>query len=209
MARWLAVVVALGGLGCEAAPRSDAGVDAGPPDVPEAPADAPSCDAGAPPSGLPALEGTFEIAGADGGLGVPSTEGGDPVGVWRFEHVTIIAPAEAEGMIDAAASEVAGTGWVVVEASTLRMVLDLDITLETTVAGTVRRAQHTSLVGAYSVASDTLLVEVECVEPIPDTPGAGFMPRFDVEGDRGTLVLTLPGMAGTNTIVLTGTRTAT
>lgn len=199
--------------GCDAAAVTDAGTDA--PldapvilDVPEVPTDAPTCDASPAPSGIPMLEGRIVVLSADAGSPIPVLLGGDPEGVWRFDAVTIYSPSEVEGMIDTDASSIAGSGWVVVQGEQLRMELALDITLVTTVAGTIRRDQLTTLVGTYVVDGTTLDVDVECVDPLPAS-ASSFAPGFSVEDDMGTLVLELPGMIGTNILVLTGTRTAT
>ncbi len=206
-------ILALVAAACESTAPMDAGVDAPidaamPEDVPDPPRDAPVCDASPAPADLPTLDGAIVVLSPDAGSPIPPLLGGDPVGVWRFETATIYSPPEVEGMIDAEASSIAGTAWVVVEGDALRMELALDVTLVTTIAGTIRRNQVTTLVGTYTVDGATLSVDVSCVDPVPAS-ATGFAPGFSVEDDAGTLVLELPGMVGTNIIVLTGTRTAT
>lgn len=219
-----ALVLALLGIltGCggspaavDAAAPSDAGVDTG--GAPEdaatvedanVPVDAPPpCDVSPVPSDLVPLTGGFVVLEPDAGLPIPAQTGGDPTGVWRFDHVTIYTGAESAGMFDETTSTIEGTGWVVVEGDLLRLQLTLDVALMGTAAGTIRRHTITSIRGTFVVDGAALTLTPECIEPMPMTGGTS--PLFTAEGTTGTIVLTTMGMLGTNQIVLTGARTST
>jgi hypothetical protein len=186
-------------------PRDDAAVSV---DA-SVPVDAPpACDVSPAPSGVGTVMGGFVVLDPDAGLPIPPQTGGDPAGVWRFEHITIYTAPETAGMFDADTSTIEGSGWAVVEGDLLRLELTLDVALMGTVAGTVRRHTVTSIRGTFVVDGSTLTLTPECISPAPTTSG-GPSPTFTAEGTTGTLVLTTMGMLGTNQIVLTGARTST
>lgn len=194
----------------DAARTSDAGDDAGANDAATPPHDASTvCDVSPAPSGLPALTGEFVALDPDAGSPIPVQTGGDPTGVWRIEHATIYTAASSTGMYDPAASSIAGSAWIVVDATTLRLELSLDLVVAGTPAGTIRRHQVTDIRGTYSTSGAMLSVIPECVAPPPTMTDTGFNPQFTAGTADGTLVLVTNGMLGENTIVLTGTRMPT
>lgn len=193
----------------DAALPSDAGNDASASDAFSAPRDAStSCDVSPAPTGLPVLTGTFVPLDADAGSPIPVQTGGDPTGVWRIAHATIYTAPGTGGMYDATASSVAGNAWIVVDATSLRLELSLDLVLAGTPAGTIRRHQVTDIRGTYTTSGATLSVTPECIAPTPTTT-SGIATQFTAGASDGTLVLVTNGMLGETTIVLTGSRMPT
>ncbi len=184
----------------------DGGVDASELLPSDAPRDAPpACDVAPAPSDLAMLRGGFVVLEADAGLPIPAMTGGDPVGVWRFDTVTIYSGSTSAGMFDPSTSTIEGTAWAVVEGDTIRIQLILDIALMGTAAGTVRRRTETTIRGSYVVSGSSLNITPACISPMPS--GSMVAPSFTAEGTTGSIQLTVQGMLGTNQIVLSGTRT--
>jgi hypothetical protein len=172
------------------------------------PVDAPPpCDVSPAPSDLVPLTGGFVVLEPDAGLPIPAQTGGDPTGVWRFDHITIYTDPSTAGMFDPDASTIDGTGWIVVEGDTIRLELTTDVALMGTAAGTIRRHSVTSIRGTFVVDGASLMLTPDCISPAP--MGTPSQPMFTAEGTTGTLVLSTMGMLGTNQIVLSGTRTST
>lgn len=162
-----------------------------------APIDAADCSL-SPPDAVPALGGDVVVLDPDAGFQIPSQAGGNPVGVWRVEHVAIYAQP---GDFDASASRVSGTAWVIVTANEVQISLALDVAIASSTGTTTH---HDVLAGRGSYAHDgpTLHVTPRCA-----------MPAIDVDftsGDTsGTLVLTTTGSLGTETLLMRCARTST
>lgn len=182
--------------------------DAGPVDAASTTDASSSCDVGTPPDMIPALTGEFVVDDADGGSLVPVQTGGDPVGVWRVEHVTIYTAPESAGMFDPATSTIDGSGWLVVEPGAMRMELVTDVALMGTVAGTIRRHTVTQVTGDWAVMDQVLDLMPVCTAPPPMDGGMRTL-EFTAGPTDGTLVLRTVGMTGPTVIVMTGTRSAT
>lgn len=192
-------VPALAGQFVVLAPTSDAGPgapDAGALDAGES-ADAGELDGGA----------TADAGPSDAGPAAPvppEPRGGDPMGTWRFERVTFFTAPETAGMFDPAASRIAGTAWAVVGATDIRFEFDFDITLETSIAGTLRRRQTTRVRGTYTVEGSSLRIVPSCSEG--GGTGMGAALSFTAETGTGVLVTRVAGMLGETIVVLEGTR---
>jgi hypothetical protein len=209
----LGCIVCLGGCTEGPAPLDapiapmDGGVDASELSPSDAPRDAPpACDVAPAPSDLAMLRGGFVVLSPDAGLPIPAMTGGDPVGVWRFDTVTIYTGSTSAGMFDPSTSTIEGTAWAVVEGDTIRIQLNLDIALMGTAAGTVRRRTETTIRGSYVALGSSLSITPVCISPMP-SGGSMVAPSFTAEGTTGSIQLTVEGMLGTNQIVLSGMRT--
>lgn len=192
------IVLSLGMLGCgdddgatpdSGSPEMDAGEsDAGTerdlgaaPDVGPSDGGDDECEVTGGPSDLPHVEGTFVIVGVDGGPAEePTPTGGEMLGVWVLEGATVYLPPDTAGLVDAPASSIDGTGWFRVdppEGGVGRYALrfDLEITLETTVVGTVRRPGSNRSRGTYTIGDAGLVSMIECSVSGSMGMGAGSM----------------------------------
>jgi hypothetical protein len=189
---------------------TDAAVDAFRDVATEAIADVPTtkdvavCDVGAPPvaiSMLPMIRGRTVILGGDAGT-APTPSGGDPSGRWLVTATTLYLPASTRGQVVEAATAVVGTGWIVVEGNSYRIETLLDLRLESTAAGTIRRPVGNSARGTFVQEEGTLILEPDC-----GVNQSGMMVNMRSLGfsrdssDRGRMFVTVTGIV-TSLVVL-------
>jgi len=168
-------------------------------DAPALGVDAAQCDVGDPPGTLPTLTATFVFVDPDAGVDVPAPAGGDVTGGFVVERATFYVPESARGSIDVGASHAEGTAWSVVEGSQYRFAFDLDVTLETTVVGTVRRHQLDASRGTFVASGGILsLTPDEGCAVTTDITEIGY--SIDAEG--GMLIVSLPPFMGGSAVVV-------
>ncbi len=193
-------------------PTPDGGsADAGAPRDAGSPPDAGRCDVSPIPDALPSLDGSFAVITATSGP--PTATGGDPVGVWVMDDVTLWVGQAAADMFDEEMSGMTGTAWVALFADgTVRMDFHFEVRLEGTLAGTIRRPSGFAARGTYTITGNHIDVTPDCVQPNGDMAMMGGMSSgldFSVEGDRAVFTSVLTGMAGMTTTVMEGTRRTT
>ncbi len=183
------------------APAVDAAADAALDAASDVTADAATCDVGAPPRApLPMLRSTLLILGGDGGAAVPTPSGGDPSGRWVMTAATVYLPASAAGQVSTAGSSVTGTGWGVIEGSSYRISTTLELVLDTTQVGTVRRPVGTTSMGTFAQRGGALDLTPAC--STGQTAGAMQMLGFSRDSmDRGRLHADITGAMGRFVIV--------
>ncbi len=164
-------------------------------------ADAATCDVGAPPTAaLPMLRSTLLILGGDGGAVAPTPAGGDPSGRWVMTAATVYLPAAAAGQVSTTTSSVMGTGWGVIEGSSYRINTTLELALDTTQLGIVRRPVGTTSMGTFAQRGGALDLTPACSTGA--TAGTMQMLGFSRDAmDRGRLHADVMGVMGRFVIV--------
>ena len=182
------------------APTADAATDAADAALDVA-ADAATCDVGAPPTAtLPTLRSTLLILGGDGGAVVPTPSGGDPSGRWVMTAATVYLPAAAAGQVSTATSSVMGTGWGIIDGSSYRINTTLELALDTTQLGIVRRPVGTTSMGTFAQRGGALDLTPTCSSGA--TAGTMQMLGFSRDAmDRGRLHADVMGAMGRFVIV--------
>jgi hypothetical protein len=167
-------------------------------------AEAAVCDVGpAPTAMLPTLRGVTRILDADGGM-FPTPSGGDPAGRWVMTAATLYFPAQARGLVVPETSTLSGTGWATIEGSDYRISTSLELALDTTSVGPVRRPAGTTSRGTFVQRGNDLALSPVCAS-VQGGDGSGSvmqMVGFSRDSmDRGRLFATLMGAAGRAVIV--------
>src|SRR5262249_41454497 len=130
------------------------------------------CDVSPAPSSVPALAGGFAVLG-DGGMPEAAT-GGDPIGTWGFEHVTVWVPQSSTSMFMPTTSTVDGSAWAAFDGTNYRLYFDLVMTYNGTAVGTLVRASTTIVRGTYVVSGSSLDVVRTCAySNLPQLADAG------------------------------------
>jgi hypothetical protein len=208
ISRRLALACLLGGCAITSMPPVDAGSDAGPSDVGiDAYAPDTHCDVRPVPSTIPTLMAVFDENDGTPGHTPPMMTGGDPVGVWVFDHGTFWVDPTANAMFNRFASNVTGTAWIAIDATDFRLDYELVSMLAGTQIGTID--QH-SLVRAHA----RWRLDHEQIEPTglvcnesdpPPVGDPGRMTFTRVDATHLTLETEVPQSTGTLVIVLEGT----
>lgn len=189
-------------------PPVDAGPDAGPVDVGiDAYAPDTHCDVLPAPTTIPTLMGVFDENDGSPGHTPEVMTGGDPTGVWVFDHGTFWVDPIANSMFNRFGSSVSGTAWIAIDATDFRLEYELVSTLAGTQIGTIE--QH-SLARAHA----RWRLDHEQIEPSGlvcsemDPPGVGDPGRMTftrVDATHLTLETNVPQTTGTLVMVLEGT----
>jgi hypothetical protein len=180
------------------APIVDGGRDVGDPDA--------GCDVSPAPSPLPAFHADFQLDDAASGTSVPTMTGGDPVGVWVFDHGTFWVGIDANAMFNRYASSVAGTAWIAIDATDFRLEYDFVTTLAGTAAGTLVQPSTTRAHARWRLDREQIeptgLVCQESNQMAYADPGRVTFTRT---GDHLTLLTVVPMATGATILQLEGT----
>lgn len=193
--------VAALGCGSDPTPAVDASTDAAADVTVDVASDVATCDVGAAPAAtLPMLRSTLLFLGGDAGVTAPTPSGGDPSGRWVMTAATVYLPATAVGQVSLTGSSVTGTGWGVIEGSSYRINTTLELVLDTTQIGTVRRPVGTTSRGTFMQRGGALDLTPACSTGA--TAGAMQMLGFSRDAmDRGRLHADITGAMGRFVIV--------
>ncbi len=177
---------------------ADVGIDVNAPDA--------SCDISPTPASLPAFTADFQLNDAAFGRSVPVMSGGNPVGVWVFDHGTFWVDLGANAMFNRYASSVAGTAWIAVDATEFRLEYDFVTTLAGTEAGTIVQETSTRVRARWRLDREQIeptgLVCAGYTQAAYADPGRVTFTRT---GDHLTLLTEVPMSAGMTILQLEGT----
>ena len=178
---------------------NDAGLDVMSPDT--------HCDLLPEPRATPTLMAGFAENDPAHGFAPPMMTGGDPIGMWVFDHGTFWIDTTANTMFNRFASSVSGTAWIAITATEFRLDYDLTITLAQTAAGTIVQHNLTRVRARWRLDREQIEpIGLVCGESNPSPvgdPGRVTFTRRDAT--HLTLTTEVPQPTGTTIIVLEGT----
>lgn len=184
--------------GSDAARVADAGTDAMAPDT--------SCDLTPVPASVPAFSGTFQLNDATFGAAAPVMTGGDPTGVWVFDHGTFWVDAANNAMFNRYASSVSGSAWLAVTPTEFRLDYDFITTLAGTEAGTIVQDNHTRVRARWRLDREQIEpTGLVCGEYTASGVGDPGRVTFTRTGDHIVVLTVVPMDVGMTIIELDGT----
>lgn len=139
---------------------------------------------------------------------IPVMTGGDPVGVWAFDHGTFWVDSANDAMFNRFASSVGGTAWIAIDAHEFRLDYDFITTLVGTEAGTVVQDNHTRAYARWRLDREQIeptgLVCADSTLAAAGDPGRVTFTRVDA--DHIVVLTDVPMDTGMTVIELHGTR---